>query len=328
MPERNLIIIHRGPEYVQDFREIADKISAIDPTIAVYSVDPRVSRIMPDEAWARPTLTVALMSNYGLDIRRGPVLANRAIHKIGQYRIFTQAGLPTPPTATLRLGMKLDPILFGEFVVIKPTDPNLASYGRGVQLFRRRKLETMTMTDFPAGHLIHRDRNGFIVQRYVDTGPLLPLYRVVTLFGMPLCSWLGHDKFPHPPPGQTDEEIEKHRITSNTGNFRTVKLQVEDAILDLAARIGNAFPDTPILGNDIIRDHRSGKLYVLECNPGGNVWHFSSKLTSAVRQRLGGDSLVGARKAEIIGRQMLIDQLGAFDRSAEVLVRKVRELAS
>lgn len=43
---------------------------------------------------------------------------------------------------------------------------------------------------------------------------------------------------------------------------------------------------------------------------------------------MGGASLVGDRKGELLGRQLLIDQFGAFDRAAEVLVRKTRELAS
>ena len=327
MPDLNLVIIHRGPEYAQDFEEIAGKIAAIDPAIAVHPVDHRASRVMSDAAWKLPTLTVALLSKYKADIRRGPVLANRPIHKGGQHRVFVQAGLPTPPTVRFVPGMKLDPILFGDYVVIKPTSPDLASYGRGIQLFRRRKLESMTMADFPRDHLIRRDRNGFIVQRYIDTGPRLPLYRVVTLFGTPLYMWLGQEKVPQMPPGQTDEEIERHRITSNTGTFREILLRVEDEILALASRVGEAFPDIPTLGVDITREESSGKLYVLECNPGGNIWHFSSKLTAGVRQRLGGASLVGAKKAEAIGRRMLIDQLGAFDRVAEVLVRKARELA-
>ena len=127
--------------------------------------------------------------------------------------------------------------------------------------------------------------------------------------------------------GETDEEIERHRITSNTGNFREILLGIDEEVLALASRVGEALPDVPALGSDITRDVKSGKLYVLECNPGGNTWHFSSKLTAGVRQRIGGASLVGAKKAEQIGRRMLIDQLGAFDRAAEVLVRKVRELA-
>jgi hypothetical protein len=328
MSERNLVIIHRGAEYVQDFREISDKITAIDPAIHVFAIDPRTTRVMPETAWARPTLTVALLARFKADIRRGPILANRAIHKTGQYHIFRQAGLLTPPTERFVPGMKLDPIMFGEYVVIKPTSPDLGSYGRGIQLFRRRKLETMTIADFPGDHLIHRDRNGFIVQRFIDTGPLLRMYRVLTLFGVPLFCWSAREVVPAPPIGGSDEHIEKLRITSNTGDYRTRTLCAEEGVLDLGRRVGEAFPDIPILGMDIIPEERTGKLYVLECNPGGNTWHFSASATAAIRRQIGGGNLVGEKKAEEAGRHMLIDQFGAFDRAAEVLVRKVRERAA
>jgi hypothetical protein len=328
MPERNLIIVHRGSDYVRDFREIAEKISITEPTISVYCIDPRTSRVMPDDAWQRPTLTVALLAKFKADIRRGPILANRAIHKTGQHHIFTKARLPTPPTARFVPGMKLDPIMFGEYVLIKPTSPDLASYGRGIQLFRRRTLETIRIADFPHDHLIHRDRNGFIVQRFIDTGPLLRMYRVQTLFGVPLYCWSARDMMPGPPVGGTDEEIARLCVVSNSGQDRIRWLCSDAEVLDLGARVGRAFPDIPILGMDIVPEERTGKLYVLECNPGGNTWHFSASATAAIRRQFGGGSLVGEKKAEETGRQLMIDQFGAFDRAAEVLVQKVRELAA
>ena len=328
MSERNLIVIHRGPEYARDFEEIAQKIGAIEPAISVFCIDQTASRIMPDDAWDRPTLTVALTTKYKVDIRRGPILTSRSILKPGQHRIFQDAGVPTPPTMRFFPGMKLDPIMFGEYVVIKPINPKLASYGRGIQLFRRRKLETMTIKNFPRDHLIHRDRDGYIVQRFIDTGPYLGVYRVLTLFGVPLYCYLGRDQLPQPAPGGTDEEIERHRITSNTGDYRVRFPCSDDDMLELGARVGKAIPDIPLLGTDIVREESTGRLYVLECNPGGNTWHFSSRLTASVRQQMGGMSLVGAKKADLIGRQMLIDQLGAFDRAAEVLVEKTKELAA
>ena len=330
MTERNLIIIHRGRDYVRDFEEIAQKIFAIDPAISVFCIDARTSQVMPDDAWKRPTLTVALLRRFNTDIKRGLILMNRQITKLGEHRVFVDAGLPTPPTMRFFPGMKFDPIMFGEYVVIKPTNPKIASMGRGIQLFRRRKLETMTISNFPRDHLIHRDRDGYIVQRFIDTGPFLPVYRVLTLFGVPLYCFLAKEKVPQPQPrlGNPDEEIERLRVTSNTGDFR-VRSPCSDAdVLALGVRVGKAFPDIPILGTDIIREEKTGNLFVLECNPGGNTWHFSSRFTTGVRQQMGGRSLVGPKKAEFIGRQMLIDQFGAFDRAAEVLAEKTNQLAS
>ncbi len=328
MSERNLIVIHRGSDYVRDFEEIARKISAIDRSISVFCVGKSTSRVMPDDAWKRPTLTVALQSKFKAEIKRGPMLMNRPILKPRQHRILVDAGLPTPPTMLFFPGMKLDPILFGEYVVIKPINPKLASYGRGIQLFRRRKLETMRIMDFPRDHYIHRDRDGYIVQRFIDTGPFLGVYRVLTLFGVPLYCFLAKDKLPQTSVSGTDDEIEKLRVTSNTGNFRERRLCSEPDVLELGVRVGKAFPDIPLLGTDIIREEATGRPFVLECNPGGNTWHFSSRLTTGVRQQMGGASLVGAKKGDQIGRQMLIDQFGAFDLAADVLVEKTNQLAA
>jgi hypothetical protein len=321
MLHANLIIIHRGGQYARDFAEIGGKIVARDPGIAVFCIDQHTRRVMGDEAWRRPSLTVALLARFEADIRRGPVLMNRAIHKTGQHRIFTKAGIPTPPTLRFVPGMKLDPIMFGEFVVIKPTNPRIASYGRGIQLFRRRKLETMRLRDFPRDHLIHQDRDGYIVQRLIDTGPLLKMHRVQTLFGVPLYCWAAQNHEPLAPIGGTDEDIERVMIASNAGQERVRWLCVDSEALALSARVGEAFPHVPILGMDIVRDEKTGKIYVLECNPGGNTWHFSSEAVISIRQQFGGGD-------EAAGRQKMIDQLGAFDLAAEVLVKKVRELAA
>jgi hypothetical protein len=328
MSECNLVVIHRGSDYVRDFEEVARKIFAIDPAISVFCIDKSTSHVMPDNAWKRPTLTVALQSRFKADIKRGPLLKNRPILKPGQHKVFVDAGLPTPPTMRFLPGMKLDPIMFGEYVVIKPINPHIASYGRGIQLFRRKRLETLTIMDFPRDHLIHRDHDGYIVQRFIDTGPFILLYRVLTLFGVPLSCFLAKEKVPQPSPEGSDEDIERLSIASNARDFRVRSLYSDAAVLALGARVGRAFPDIPLLGIDIIREERTGKLFVLECNPGGNTWHFSSKLITGIRQQMGGGSLVGQKKADLIGRQMLIDQFGAFDLAAQVLIDKTRLLAA
>ena len=59
-------------------------------------------------------------------------------------------------------------------------------------------------------------------------------------------------------------------------------------------------------------DAKSGKLYVLENNSGGNVWAFSRK---------------GSATLQAIGRKALVTQFMAFDRAAEILAKKTHELA-
>ena len=60
-------------------------------------------------------------------------------------------------------------------------------------------------------------------------------------------------------------------------------------VLELAEKVGTVF-DSPVIGIDIIRSSKSGKLYILEANM-GNVWHFSSKLGEAIRERIGVETM-------------------------------------
>ena len=48
-------------------------------------------------------------------------------------------------------------------------------------------------------------------------------------------------------------------------------------ILDLASWTYSALPEIALQGVDILREASSGKLYVLEANPGGNTWIFSKE---------------------------------------------------
>jgi len=47
-----------------------------------------------------------------------------------------------------------------------------------------------------------------------------------------------------------------------------------------AASVHAVFPDMPLLGCDIVREHATGRLHAIEVNAGGNVWHLSSPRTS------------------------------------------------
>jgi hypothetical protein len=327
MTRRNLILIHRGPEYEQDFAEISTKIFGLDPDITIYSLAGGSTDQLPELAWQRPTLTVALNSTFNLKIKRGPTLKNHQISKLAQHKIFREADLSTPPTLPFRFGMQLDPIMFGDFVIIKPMSLVLGSQGRGIQLFRRRRLEKMRSSDFPAGHLIHKDREGYLVQKFIDTGEFVPYTRVSTFFSEPMYSYFSSSKSTRGSLDSSDAIIEKLPVTNNASGFRERSLRVEDDIVTLARRVHDALPDIPLLGTDILREQSTGKLFVIECNPGGNTWHFSSQMNLPLRLALGKASLVGPKKAHAVARQMHIDQFNAFDRAARVLTEKTQALA-
>jgi hypothetical protein len=245
---------------------------------------------------------------------------------LDQYETFRRAGIPTPPTLPFRFGMMLDPLLFGEFVLIKPMDLNQTSKGVGVQLFRRQRLERIQPSYFPPNHFIHKARKGYLVQRFIDTGPHPSSYRVQTFFGRVIYSWqtiLAAQRCPLDAP---DSEIERTRVVSQGGE-KERKFATEPDVLRLAEELHAQFPHIPTLGTDILREESTQRLYVLECNPGGDTWHFSSDRGEVVRLGIGNAKVNGTARANQIARRTLIEQYGAFDIVAKALVDKTRSLA-
>jgi len=71
----------------------------------------------------RPTLTVAL-GRFNLEIKRGLIYRCRRVLKDKQFENYRAAGIDTPLTARFRLGMELDPGMWGSHVVLKPMHIN------------------------------------------------------------------------------------------------------------------------------------------------------------------------------------------------------------
>jgi hypothetical protein len=325
--KRSLLVIHRGPEYARDFDEILAKVRTLDRDIAARHL-PSNFIGLPADVWQHPTLTVALCSTFRLPIRRGPVLKNHQIDKLVQQEIFRKNSIATPPALPFRFGMRLDPIVFGEHVVLKPMSLHLTSTGRGIHLLRRVQAERLTPADFPADHLIRIDRKGYFVQKYIDTGEHVSDSRVSTFFGRILYANTATARNRMPPLPEAAPNLLSNTISGlvqeSDWNWRP-----EPDVLDLAKKVHAAFPNIPLLGTDILREARTGKLYVLECNPGGNTWHFSSNFGRNVWQvKMGLSFGASERNAEAVGRKLLLEQFGAFDLVAEALAEKTQQLAA
>ena len=85
--------------------------------------------------------------------------------------------------------------------------------------------------------------------------------------------------------------------------------------MNFATNIHSAFPQLPLLGVDILRRVPDGKLFAIELNAGGNVWHFSSYAQRKSKgKRLG-------------GRDAMVAQLGAWDIAAAALIDVVDKYA-
>lgn len=324
MIRRNLVLIHRGPGYARDFSDIGRKVIARDPSIAVFHLPVKLKAELPAEAWSRPTLTVALSRDFVIPIRRGPILRNRPIGKLEQQEIFRRNAIPTPAALPFRPGMRLDPAVFGDFVVVKPLDLGATSHG-GVRLFRRARLETMTEAGLAPDDPLLRRPGAHMVQRFVASGRRPRAFRVQTFLGRALYCYEMEILAEQPPLTSADAELDRFIVASNAAE-RSRTLVNDEAAIRLAEAAHAALPDIPILGIDMIREEGTGELFVLECNAGGNTWHFTSEIGSGVREYLGRFAPEPVQRNDI-GRQMLIGQFGAFDIAAEVLVRKTAELA-
>lgn len=323
---RNLVLVHRGVEYEKDFAEIAEKVNALDRSITIYHLPMWLDADLPVSAWRYPTLTVALNSTFSIPIRRGPILKNTPIGKLRQQEIFRANGIDTPPAMPFHFGMKLDPIVFGEFVVLKPSHLDLTSQGTNVHLFRRRRAEQLQLNNFPLTHPLQQDPRSYIVQRFIDTGAYPKYYRVATFMGKILYAWQTSLIEKRPEMTDTDDAIEKAIVDIKGGTMRRTLIDC-DPILETASKVAAAFDAMPLLGIDFVVDEHNQKIWVLEVNAGGNTWHFSSNYGKDLRVYFGGQAGADTDKAEQVGRDILIKQFQAFDLAAEALVAKVHSLA-
>jgi hypothetical protein len=140
-------------------------------------------------------------------------------------------------------------------------------------------------------------------------------YRVLTLFGEALYCRKNSRLEARPELTADDDILFKSEIATNSGigtGRVTTELIYDADIVAFAKRMHDAIPGIALMGCDILRDP-NGKLYALETNSGGNTWAFSSELGKSARA--------------VLGKQAMIDQLGAWDVAARVLVQKTRQEA-
>lgn len=308
---RNLILVNRpGWQAESDWRVIARHVRDFDPRIEVFVVDgTRRNSYTRRLASKRPTLVCSPSPIPAFLPARGKVYCGRVIPKLDQLRRLAAAGVPVPRTAVLTPDLVLDPAVWGEFVIIKPTDLASSSHGAGIQLMRTRRVRFRSPQDYPSGH---PGRLGpMVVQQFVNTGKVVALFRVLTLFGVPLYCVNSHGVAPRVDLDAPDEEIEASPIATQTLADRHQEFAATDMVLAVARRADAAMPDVPLKGVDVIRDETTGAHYVLEVNPGGNTWHFSSSINAERRAALGGDY-----------ERQRIRQFDAFRTAARVLAQK------
>jgi glutathione synthase/RimK-type ligase-like ATP-grasp enzyme len=264
------------------------------------------------QSWqlSRPSLVFSPCSLIKFRPAGGKIFAGRPVDKVEQVRRLQLAHIPTPRTLQLIPGMSLDPAVWGEYVVVKPT-MGLTSYGRSLRLARPKELGARFL------ELTGNGREKMLVQELIDTtneAGRLFAYRVLTMFGHPLYANTNTQTARRPPLAEIHDQGSNVLAHNAKGIRRTGELIDDPDVLELAKQAAKAFTELPVLGLDIVRERATGDLYVLETNSGGYVWHLSS-------------DVIGRRQPQKAQRKKY-NQFRALDIAADALIEKTRKEAS
>ena len=282
----NIILVYQESRIDwNDLNDIARRIVAKAPHIKVHFVVPQDTiDVLPADMWQLPTITVSFGPTWRFVPLRGPVFANKPVSKLNQAALLERSGVATPKTALFQFGMQLNIKEWGEFVILKPASLNLSSSAEGIYLYRTTRLQGLRADDLPEHHFARRTK--MLIQPFVDTGERPSKQRITTLFGEPFHWAYSENSTARPPLSVSDDLLDAAVVSTSASGERTWSYQEpSQEMFDFARRAAAVFPTTPLLGLDILSCGVTGKLYCLEVNAGGNVWHFSSSLAAAERAK-------------------------------------------
>jgi hypothetical protein len=300
-PERHLIIVHTPPQQDgADFDAVKERIARKAPDIAVTIVSNRVTNdpaTLPDA----PTLVFSPTELLRFKPRRGKAYVGRIYTKMNEASRLRAGGIPIPETVMIGPTTRLNLLTWGPLTVIKP---DRGWGGDGVRLIRSRDVQRW----LPAPpHFIP-----YLAQRFIYTGPYPESYRVMTIFGRPVYGRFARATEPLPDNIETMDDPSKLKIASNVSAGGVVEQRTDEEAISLALRTAKVFPEAPVLGIDLVRHQATGRWYVLEVNPSGQVWHLSTELGKMEQREYGADYYA---------------QFGALDVIADALIDVTRREA-
>lgn len=310
MPHLVLVAWDGRPKTWSDLRRIAELMPSIDPGVrATVVAHHKRSQLRLLPLWFRPTLSLAMIAQLGRKLLPGRFMTGLWMGKHGEYRRLDAAGIPVPEWTEIRPDMRLDPALWGPYVVVKPA---IGRVGAFVRIRKTDGVRYRPPESFPADH--YGRAGPMLAQRFIYTGEWPTSYRVVTLFGEVLLCYrqvsIGHGK-----PLASRWGFVAFGGTSIVSNTKDMKVElVEDAaVIALAERAHReAFGDLALLAFDIVRDSDTGNLFVLECHAHGTAWTFSSGAGRSIQAANGID---------------FESQFDAIPKAARILAQATRRLA-
>lgn len=296
------------PQNVADFAAITAKMASIAPDVGVLLRPGDLSQTaLPSTLSKLPRLLVYLVAPPLHMPSRGCSIMVEALPKYEQFLSFERAGVSTPHTALIAPGLSLDPAQWGERVVIKPSSD---SFGRGVALVHTELLaKTIDTAGDELRHLLNRQ---YLVQAFVDSGDVQQKYRATALLGEVVLSYrMVYRKAKVLPSYSSVSAAIADNYFASDAESR-YQLAKDERLNAFARQAYLANPDCPLQGLDIQCDGE-GQPYLIENNAGGNIWKFSDASTWPYK---------------IFGPRRMIEQYGAWDLCAQVLVEHTRRLAS
>jgi hypothetical protein len=272
-----VLISHPKVNQPQDFEELARWIEEIDPRVHVHI---RKDLHYARRKWLlalRRTMVFSPFPTLKFRLIRGAVYQGSSMTKTAETEGLERAGVPVPPYAVLTEQQpKVDVSHLDEYVVVKPDRG-----GRGANI---RIMRSSNARWEPHESRIAGKSSRTIVQRFIYTGPWPVSYRVTSLFGQALFVLrveASHDRPGLAGPGDF-KSTSGLSIVSNSRRC-TFQLAHDEEIIRFAEDAHRAFPSIPLLGIDVVRDALDGRLFVLEVNSSGYVWHFTSPLGMGVQ---------------------------------------------
>ncbi len=305
-PTRNLVLVHSyGWQGIADFEAIKSHVQSIAPDIEVFIVenDARAS-LTRRKAGERPSLIFSPIRLLTFQPARGKVYCGQQMSKLAEVQRLAAAGIPVPPFEEIRPDTRLSTDFYGPLVIRKPSDA-LASWGQGVELVHTDKLRYQAPEDYPKGH---PGRHApMIAQKFIDCGHAMTC-RVLTLFGVPLFTY--YRKSTKPLELDMRKDHFEPRDFMPAPPYNIAFSTREPDIIALAMAAYEAMPEAALQACDILRA-KTGELYIVEVNPGGGTWMFSSKSAQGYREMLGVDDIAKEFDAFATCARLLVERTRA-----------------
>jgi hypothetical protein len=278
----NLVFIpSKLVNHAPSFEKVRQYLAEEAPDIATYMWNDDPHKYRRWIAALRPTMIFSPVPVNKFRAVRGRLFCGHDFPKSEEYAALDKAGITVPRYRMLTKDQpRCDVTDFGKYVVVKP---DKGARGANVRIMRA------TRARWEAGKNSQgKDNDPLIAQEFIYTGQWPVCHRVTTLFGKVLwaVTWEANNARD---PLESGDAFDKTRGVNIVASSKgcTGRLLFDEEIIRFGEAAHAAFPNIPLCGWDIVRRHEDGKLFVVEANASGFVWHFSSPMGTKFQTEFG-----------------------------------------